>query len=445
MSRTELLPSSLRRVLRRACLALTTSLALASMAPGAGQAGDLTAASPVPFKAFVDGVGAASAAAFVGRPGYQVTDPAAFEEMRSHLLRLYAGIDVHQSFTRGSATFDCIRYDQQPAVRFQGLKTIASPPPISPSVALHGAPSKLDGHDATPAAESCGAGTFPVRRLTLERLAHFPSLEAFFSKGPADAGHAHDPRSIAPNTNGHAYAYAYQYVPNFGGTSVEGLFSPYVNTSQSEVFSLEQQWYIGGSGATTQTAEVGWQNYPSKYGTESSVLFAYYTADNYVHTGCYNYECGAFVQSSSSPVHLDTTFTSYSTPGGAQYTITLGYYLYAGNWWLAYGNTWVGYYPATLYGYGQMRYNSTLMEFGTESVGSYIWPGEGSGYWAGYGYPYSSYQRTILYRDSGNGGHYPSLTTSQPSPSCYSATNQTWGGSTWQYYFYLGGPGGYGC
>jgi hypothetical protein len=53
---------------------------------------------------------------------------------------------------------------------------------------------------------------------------------------------------------------------------------------------------VGGNGSTLQTAEVGWQVYPQKYGNSYPTLFIYWTADGYNRTGCYNLDCSAFIQ-----------------------------------------------------------------------------------------------------------------------------------------------------
>jgi hypothetical protein len=222
------------------------------------------------------------------------------------------------------------------------------------------------------------------------------------------------------------------------------LWNPVVNTGwpYNEVFSLSQHWYVGYS-PTTQTAEVGWQNFPGKYGTSNSVLFIYYTADNYQNTGCYNLDCGAFVQTNSN-VSIGAGFNNYSTPGGAQWEYSVGYYLYQGNWWLAAGGQWVGYYPGSLYNGGQMSRYAQVIDFGGETdPGWYYWSPMGSGWFASSGWQWAAYQRQIVYRDSGNGGYNPSLTLSQPSPACFTGTNPTWGGSSWQTYFFFGGPGGH--
>jgi hypothetical protein len=437
---------------RGAGLALSSALAIAGLAtttPASAQSS--TTPELVPFASFVNGLSSARAADFIASPGAPVQTEAAFEEIRDHLLRVYGGQEVQSSFVQDGQTFDCIPLAEQPAKRLLGLTSFAAPPPFSPQEAFGTPATPADAEVGSPGKAmtlSCPQGSFAMPRMTLEQISSFGSLRAFFDKGPNDAGQVHVPGSdlAKPSTNGHAYSYAYQFVNNWGGESSQSLNNPYVNQALGEVFSLMQNWYVGGSGSVTQTAEVGWQNYPAMYGDENSRLFAYYTADDYNHTGCYNYTCGAFVQYSGAPISLGERWTDYSVPGGAQYYITIGYYLYQGNWWLAYGTGWVGYYPGSLYGGGQLAHNATMIEFGTESVGSQgWWPPEGSGYFASAGWPYSGYQRTIYYRGSNGAFNYPSLTSAEPSPTCYTDTNQAYGGTTWEYYFFLGGPGGTGC
>jgi len=279
-------------------------------------------------------------------------------------------------------------------------------------------------------------------------MSHYPNLRAFFDKGPNGAGRAPTGDQMnAPAAPAHKYAYTYQYVNNLGGDSALNLWSPYVNNIWfiGEVFSLSQQWYVGWGTGSTQTAEVGWQNYPDKYGSENSALFIYYTADNYNKTGCYNLDCAAFVQVNHS-WYLGSGFSNYSTSGGAQYSFEAQYYLYQGNWWLALGGTWIGYYPGSLYGNGQMRYNAQLIEYGGESVGSWIWPPEGSGAWASAGWSYAAYQRNVWYRDTAGSTWWANLSVAQPSPACYSIAGPYYSTSPgWGRYFYMGGPGGTGC
>lgn len=437
----------------------TAAPAVALLGVVAGSASAQTSAPSelVPFADFLAGLSSARAGDFVAQPSpaspSQAAPPvgAAFEEIRAHLLKVYRGQDVRRSFLQDGQTFDCIPLDQQPAVRLRGVTSFAVPPPFAPAESTD-APGTPDDMEPTLPAYApklhCPRGSFAMPRMTLEKISRFGSLRHFFEKGPNGAGHAHDPEKATaePNTNGHAYAYAYQYVNNWGGQSSESLDDPKVETSRGEVFSLMQHWYVGGSGDGLQTAEVGWVVSPPMFGDGHAHLFAYWTADNYQATGCWNYSCGAFVQSAQAPISLGQQWENYSVPGSRQHHITIGFYLFQGNWWLGYRGGWVGYYPGWLYGGGQLASNATAIQFGTESYGADgWWPPEGSGYFAPAGRHYAAFQRKIYYRDGSGTLIYPALTPVAQSPGCYNDTYPIWGGSTWQYFFFLGGPGGTGC
>lgn len=409
----------------------------------------------VPFYDFMHQVATADAAKFLAQPQTKVQDAASFEAMRQHILSMYQGAHVSNSFALDGQTFDCVPVNEQPSVRLGAQTNIATPPPLSAIKAANGGPDhavtsqvaadqKVDKFGNS---IGCQAGNIPMRRITLDEMSHFANLRAFFDKGPDGKGRAlkgEDMNALAP---AHKYAYTYQYVNNLGGDSALNLWSPYVNNVWfiGEVFSLSQQWYVGWGTGSTQTAEVGWQNYPAKYGSENSALFIYWTADNYNKTGCYNLDCAGFVQTNGS-WYLGSGFSNYSTSGGPQYSFEAQYYLYAGNWWLALGGSWIGYYPGSVYGSGQMRYNAQLIEYGGESVGSWIWPPEGSGAWASSGWSYAAYQRNVWYRDTAGSTWWANLSVAQPSPACYSIAGPYYSTSPgWGRYFYMGGPGGTGC
>jgi hypothetical protein len=265
-----------------------------------------------------------------------------------------------------------------------------------------------------------------------------------------------------------------------------------VDTSKEEVVSLSQQWYVGGTGTGTQTVEVGWNNYPALYGdaqnAQKSRVFIYWTADNYGKTGCYNLQCGGFVQtnpnwvlgshclftggnewSPTKPPPKDNCYLpEYSTVGGAQVEFTAQFNLYDEKWWLYLGKsagselTPVGYYPVSIFVVngvnGQLTHYAQTIEYGTESVacvaaGSVcsatetIFPPEGSGQMPNNGYSYAAYQRDIFYIDQSGDGHWSKgLKPVQLSPNCYQVTLPLWGNASgWGTYIYVGGPGGKGC
>jgi hypothetical protein len=418
----------------------------------------------VPFNDFIWNTEAARFEDYFARAESRAKDASAFEEMRQHILAMYEGVEVSHSYMLDSNHFDCVPIKQQPTIRILGLKNIALAPPRS---TLANQPQKDSPTPEGPinltsqlAAESqfdefgnpigCEEHTIPVFRITLEQLTRFPTLQQFFQKIPDESGGAVEPgQTISPAVApSHKYSYMYQSVNNLGGNSSLNLWSPVVNTSLGEVFSLSQQWYVGGSGTTLpgqQTAEVGWQNYPALYGGQNSRLFIYWTADGYNKTGCYNLTCAGFVQTNKSWT-FGAGFPNYSSLGGAQYEFSAQYQLYQGNWWLFLGGTAIGYYPGSVYHGGQLTHYAQLIEFGTESVGTTVWPPEGSGQWSSKGFSYAAYQRNLFYINTSGTGVWDSLTAEQPSPKCYSISGPFYSSSSgWGIYFYEGGPGGNGC
>jgi hypothetical protein len=450
--------------------AIHLSFALAAACAGSSSfAAQTSPASFVPFQQFLNTVKTANAGAYVARGQSAVKDSASFANMQQYVLNLYKDVHVSQSFLLGNDHFDCVPVQEQPSARKYGFAHIATPPPsdalqpmgmaaggtlnsLNHAEAIDSQLAQNDRVDALGHSRTCAAGTIPMRRITLEELSRFPTLQAYFQKAPDGAEHLPSNKIIPPQVYSHKYSYTYQYVTNIGQTDTINLWSPYVNTGAGQIFSLAQSWTVGTTG-TTQTAEVGWQNYPGKYGDQRSRLFIYWTADGYQSTGCYNLDCSAFVQTNSS-WYFGGPFSNYSTIGGAQYEFLAQYYLYQGNWWLGLGApgnvTWVGYYPASLYGSGPMSSSAQLIEFGSESVGSTSWPAEGSGNFASAGWSYAAYQRELWYWAPGGAANWVSLTAAQPSPSCYTIAGPYWGGYTppsnyWGYYFYFGGPGGTTC
>jgi len=401
----------------------------------------------VPFETFVERTESASPMHVRG-PQSRVKGSAEFNEMRHHLITMYRGVRVNHSFVKDANHFDCIPVEQQPSVRALGIDRIAAAPPASMATRLAGpdTPAKQasQANASKPFDESgnpigCEPSTIPMRRITLDEMTRFPTLREFLDKKPSA------PATPAVSAPAHKYAYMQQTVDNLGGNSNLALWSPYVNTALGEVFTLSQEWYVGGSGAAVQTAEVGWQNFPSKYGSQNAALFIYWTADNYAKTGCYNLECAAFVQTAGSGM-LGGSFDAYSTAGGDQYEFSAQFYLYQGNWWLCIDGNWIGYYPGSIYRGGQMTKHAQAIKFGTESVGTSIWPAEGSGFWSTSGWGNAAYQRELFFFGVTGAAAWDTLEAVNPSPTCYSASGPfTSSSSGWTVYFYAGGPGGPGC
>jgi len=390
--------------------------------------------APESYAAFQRGLERAVAADFAGRPGAHVRDAVAFDAMRAHLLSLYRGMTATGSFAFDGDVFDCVPVAQQPSVRLLGLRAIDTPPDRPPAGSL------LRGvrvATVASAEHACADGTIPFRRITLEELTRYATLQDFFDKEPHAA-------------QAHKYAFQYESANTRGSSGVLDLWDPTIDTAESEVFSLSQHWTVGTVGTVTQTAEVGWQKFPQKYGaTKHSVFFIYYTTDSYnANTGCYNLDCAGFVQTSKSVI-IGGSFPAYSKlgPPRVDYAFTTGYFAktLGGNWWLAFNGNWIGYYPVKLYGSGRLAHYSNLSEFGGETVGTTDWPPMGSGKFGITQTAQAAYQAQIEYYTLTGVLHNAALTADNQAPKCYSTTNAKLYAAPDLISFYFGGPGGTGC
>ncbi len=414
--------------------AAPTVPALAASAGADRAAVSAAGSSPfVSFSAFLSGMSAARYASVAAQNAIgAVRSQAAFDEMRSYVLKLYQGVDVQHSYVDNGSYFDCVAGTTQPSARALGITTLATAPKASGTVAAgKAASSRLTlGHkDAYGNAISCPSGTVPMQRLSLDRLTRFATLKAFLAKQPTG-----NP-DITPG-GPHRYAVGYQYVNNYGGNSWLNLWNP------SGDFSLSQQWYVAGSGSGTQTVEGGWVHYPAKFGS-NAVLFIFFTPNNYT-SGCYDLDCTGFVQTSNA-FALGGAWSNYSTPGGTQWGFSEQWKYYQGNWWLFIQGTAIGYYPGSIYGSGPLATGkSNLTEYGGETytAGS-NWPQMGSGRFANAGFGYAAYQNTIFYITQSYGSVWSSLSQIVTNPACYTFQyHDSSEGSSWGTYFYFGGPGG---
>jgi hypothetical protein len=422
----------------------------------------------VPFRNFMDQTTTANADDYLSRPDSKIKDAAAFEEMRQHILNMYQDVDVNHSFVLDSAHYDCVPIMQQPAVRKYGIKKIATPPkPVLVDNSAQAADDALEGKirqatqrdpenpfDAFGNSVHCEEGTIPMRRLTLETMTHFPTLRQLFQKSPNEQIPGQN-TTVTPGGPAHKYSTTYQFVDNHGGQSNLNIWDPYVNTSLGEIFSLSQEWYVGGINSSVppcggpmscaiQTEEVGWVVYPALFNDENSHLFIFSTPDGY-HTGCWINLCGDFVVTSDGWMIGETL--SPSVRGGTQYEIDPQYQFTGGNWWLCFGagGPCIGYYPGSMYHGGQNTKHAQEIEFGTETVGTTIWPPAGSGAWPTAGLGYAAYQRDLFYLNTSGNGVWDTLTPDISSPNCYSIVGPNSGSGWWYVHFWDGGPGGKGC
>jgi hypothetical protein len=388
----------------------------------------------------------------------------AFGSMKEHILGLYQGVQSTGAFQDDNGSiFDCIPVHQQPSLRGkQPAKPTALPASAqhaeSAAASREAAPKEklLSAGQRSGNNQHCPEGHIPMRRVRLDEMMRFRDVRQFLRKSPGgdgipprtsgyEAPKSRAAHEIAPQVASHKYAHAYQSVPNLGGHTFMNVWQPPVTGTQ--IFSLAQHWYVGGSGGGLQTAEVGWQVYPQKYGNSQPCLFIYWTADAYQNTGCYNLDCTAFVQTN----HIWTfggTLSPVSIYNGQQYELQVAFYLYQGNWWLYLQGTdaahAVGYYPTSIDRGGAMASQAAEIDYGGETVGTTNWPPMGSGHFANEGFGKACFQRDIYYFPPSGGATYANLNPSQPSPACYTLVKQNYA-APWNDTIFFGGPGGTGC
>ncbi len=379
-------------------------------------------------------------------------------KMEKYLAEFVRKEDIVRSLKLSSGdVVDCVDIYKQPAMRHPGmaehvlqLKPSGEPEDrkgegreeplgeVDPILKSKKDPQSLK-QEYMVAREQCPEKSVPIRRLTMDILKNFKTLEEFRRKNP--------PHLVDGPTSLHQYAHAYRNGDNWGAQSILNVWSPY--TERADEFSLSQIWVVRGSGANRETVEAGWQKYRDLYGDYSPRLFIYFTPDNYGDGGCYNLTCDAFVQVNNS-VYIGGGFTNISQhphPSTAwEFALRWQKDGTTGHWWLKYGDTWVGYYPRSLFDSNGLRDLAAKVDFGGEIIdqqpgGRHTKTDMGSGHFPNDGFGYAAYQRQIRYITTSNvWGTHPSLTDSRTDSDCYdiSVLNST---GSWERYFYFGGPG----
>jgi neprosin-like protein len=416
------------------------------------------------FDGFISGVRTAKFEDYSTRQGAQVANAEEFEKMRKHLLSLYEGVKPEHTFAGTNDQFvDCIPREQQPGLRNPKtgvLKLVTE----GPQYVLKEEPKTTTPDRKTPKDRQiadltlkpgvldrfgmekfCKEGTVPLRRITLDEMTRFRTLRDFLSKGGHPfvrwpQNHGDRPGLDVPGDASHYYSAAFQNVSNIGGDSWLNLWSPTVSSNR---MSLSQIWVSGGSGDGTQTVEVGWQVYPSKWGGNNAALFIFYTPNNY-DDGCYNVECSGFVQVANN-IYLGSGFDHYSARDGGQWGFNIQVQRNTdGNWWLFYrgpGNYIpFGYYPGSLYGSGQLSRNAERIGWGGEDTGDPSALQEGSGAFPTEGWGRAAYHDVVFYIDTNRTSQWTELFKVETPSDCYKTDISNAASNHQKTFFYFGGP-----
>jgi len=414
------------------------------------------------FSEFMNSLQSAKHEHFMARKGVGVSDETEFTRMKSYLVEHYEGVEALHSFVdENGSIFDCMPIEKQPSVRRIG-QSVAKPPdfPVkerknvsdehrnSTSVSL-----RLDANlkDRFGNALNCPPNTVPIRRITLDEITRFGSLENFFQKGHVRYGRTpNSMRSVMTEVSPvyfHHHAIAEQQVDNLGGHSHLNVWTPPIDEQLGQVFSLSQQWYVGGLGPSLQTLEVGWQVYPNLYNGLNPAFFLGYTVDGY-RNFCYNGDCTSFVVTGNKSLLGGAIAPPSSIPGGTQITLEVSVLLHQGSWWVYVGGNEVsnilGYLPTSAYNGGQMASFANKIQYGGETCvanNDTNYPPMGSGLFANAGWQNAAYQKDIYYISLNGQPTDPSMTPLVNS-QCYTSIaargdDPKWAGTVW-----FGGPGG---
>jgi hypothetical protein len=390
---------------------------------------------------------------FRGQAHAKVKNRAAFREMKDHLADFYDGVEVQHSFVdENGQIFDCIPFEQQPAVRKSTTRIPQPPEPPSPPGGYAGPPVapleplRTGRQDRFGNNIECPPGTVPIRRMTLGELTRYPTLQQFFSKRrrrtPPPLAPGEPPPEAAGADGTHLYAHASQGVPNLGGRTILSVYSPLVTDDQD--FSLAQLWYIGDGQGTRQTVEVGWHVWAPKFGHGSAPsLFTYWTRDNYLTTGSYNTDGGEFVLAANPPMTPGMALSS-SVVGGNQVELEIIVALIQSNWWIYVGGgaqpQAIGSYPVSIYNGGPLATGATTIDYGGETDGITSHPAMGSGRLGSAGRGQAAYHRNIYYIAPGSGHQQPQLFSQDTTPAEYNSLLDA--NSDWATCLFFGGPGG---
>lgn len=365
------------------------------------------------------------------------------EEIRQHHLDLYAKRDVIAQTTTSAGD----RVDWVP-VESQARGALAEQPPNEAGPVIERPTMDASRTLVAVHGDHGPPGTVPVLHKQIDTMRPVGTIQDYLAKGL-------HPRVITPPDNpnppatgaSHEYAHAWQFVDNYGTEGYINTWKPYVQWSNE--FSLGQLWTVRGSGPGLQTLEVGAQTYKDIYGDWSPHLFIYYTTNGYTNggdnLGGYNTDVKGWVQVGTTS--FPGMRVAESIDGGDQYDLYVKITLHQGNWWVQIGGEWMGYYAASLYNDGGLRFMADRTDWGGETVDDTTHAESsqtdmGSGAFPNTGWTHAAYMRNLRYQSDTVG----TMANLQATPQVTDATEYDIaadfsGASGWGSYFYWGGPG----
>ncbi|ESQ39067.1 hypothetical protein EUTSA_v10001722mg [Eutrema salsugineum] len=248
----------------------------------------------------------------------------------------------------------------------------------------------------------CPKNSIPIIRTRREDILRAKSIKTYGKKDPNSFPQPKSANTPSSNLT-HEHSVLVSVGRFHGAKATISLWKPYVQKPKE--FSLAQIWLLAGVSSEMNSIEAGWQvlNF---YGDDNPRYFAYWTADGYKDTGCYNLKCPGFV-TVNQDFALGAAVSPISSIDGDQYHIPTSIWkdTRSGHWWLKFhDHIFVGYWPSSLF--KDLKDCATNVQWGGEITDAkdgsqHTTTQMGSGRFAEEGYEKASYFRNIEIVDEG--------------------------------------------
>ncbi|XP_058753263.1 protein neprosin-like, partial [Vicia villosa] len=277
---------------------------------------------------------------------------------------------------------------------------------------------------------TCPKGSVPIRRTTKEDLSRAKSL---LNNNILAASVGHKAEIYLKYRGGANY---------YGIKGTTSIYNPKCSIAQSSASNL---YVRNGEGGAVNVISIGWHVFPHIYGNDRTYVFASWTSDSFVKTGCYNYLCRGFVQTNRQ-YHIGAAVPKTSVYGGdiVDMPITIVQDQRTKNWWININGQAIGYYPQALFNNlktaNQVGWGGATIAIGAPS------PQMGSGSFPDRNYEHTCYFRNIGYQNQTNsvyqGPDEYSARVFHDVPQCFGVAYYGQERNPYGYSLQFGGPGG---
>ncbi|CAI9093613.1 OLC1v1029160C1 [Oldenlandia corymbosa var. corymbosa] len=306
--------------------------------------------------------------------------------LKQNILQSERNYEVNSTIqSEDGDIIDCIDIYKQPAFNHPALKNHKIQ--MEPSLLLTDSETETmmkeaeheNSQDYTTSATqiwqrsgSCPEGTIPILRRKLGKK-DGKSNQAL-KKKPGFVPHQYQQFKDDNNNNQPNLLYANRSIAIlfaqgfafYGAKADIQVWNPHVG--EDDEYSLSQVALKSGFLRDSEVVESGWAVNPSVYGDRKTRLFAYWTVDGSVDTGCFDLICPGFVQINNK-IALGAAVYPISNPTGLpfQITITILKDRDTGYWWLIYGeSTLIGYWPRDLFKGMGLYFDAMTVQWGGE-------------------------------------------------------------------------------